>query len=98
MSNPPENIKLIVRDSIVKSNFKTKKVIAAILAFPLPFGLLGLHRIFLGTKPYIPFVYIGTLGGCLLVLPLVDFIAILFANEQTFKHFENNPRVFIWSH
>jgi TM2 domain-containing membrane protein YozV len=85
-------------DSIKTSKFRSKKIIAAILSFPVPFGLLGLHRVFLGTKPYIPFVYIGTLGGCFLVLPMIDFITILSADEETFRHFENNPKVFMWSH
>lgn len=84
-------------DSFKVSNYKKKKLMAAILSFPFPFGLLGLHRIALGTKPYIPFVYIGTLGGCFLVLPIVDFIAILSADEEAFKQFENNPRVFMWA-
>ena len=79
-------------------SFKSKKIIAAVLAFPLPFGILGLHRIFLGTKPYIPFAYLGTLGGCVGLLPLIDFIAILSAKEATLKLYENNPRVFMWSH
>lgn len=93
-----EEINLLsARDSISSSKFKIKKRIAAILAFPFPFGLLGLHRVFLGTKPYIPFVYIGTLGGCFLILPMIDFIAILSANEEELKKFENNPRVFMWS-
>ena len=85
-------------DSSHTSKFRTKKRIAAILAFPFPFGLLGLHRVFLGTKPYIPFVYMGTVGGCFLILPIIDFITILSANEEEFKKFENNPRVFMWSH
>src|SRR6185503_9682570 len=41
---------------------ENKRAIAAVLAFPFPFGILGLHRIYLGTKPYMPFVYLGTLG------------------------------------
>ncbi len=77
---------------------ENKKVIAAILAFPFPFGILGLHRIYLGTKPYMPFAYIGTLGGCFGILPLIDFISILTADDETFKRFENNPKVFMWSH
>ena len=88
---------LAAPDSVKHSNYKLKKRIAAVLAFPFPFGLLGLHRVFLGTKPYIPFVYIGTLGGCFLILPIIDFVAILSANEETFKAFENNPRVFMWT-
>jgi len=77
---------------------ENKKVIAAILAFPFPFGILGLHRIYLGTKPYMPFAYIGTLGGCFGILPLLDFISILTADDEKFKRFENNPKVFMWSH
>ncbi len=91
-------VTLTAADSLKTSKYKSKKRIAAILAFPFPFGLLGLHRVFLGTKPYIPFVYIGTLGGCFLVLPIIDFIAILTSNEESFKQFENNSKVFMWSH
>jgi TM2 domain-containing membrane protein YozV len=97
-SGGQEEIKLIVPDSLNTSKYKIKKRIAAILAFPFPFGLLGLHRVFLGTKPYIPFVYIGTLGGCFLILPVIDFIAILSSDKETFKGFENNPKVFMWAH
>ena len=77
---------------------ENKKLISAILAFPFPFGILGLHRIYLGTKPYMPFVYVGTLGGCFGILPLIDFITILIADDEAFKGFENNPKVFMWSH
>ena len=91
------NRNITAGDSI-SPHWKRKKITAAILAFPLPFGLLGLHRIYLGTKPYVPFVYIGTIGGCLFVLPLIDFITILTAKEEDFKRFEKNPGVFMWSH
>ena len=43
----------------IRKTRENKKVIAAILAFPFPFGMLGLHRIYLGTKPYMPFAYIA---------------------------------------
>lgn len=92
-------LKILTRaDSVKTSRYKGKKLIAVILAFPVPFGLLGLHRVFLGTKPYVPFVYIGTIGGCFLILPIIDFVAILTSNEETFRRFENNSRVFMWSH
>ena len=74
-----------------------KRAIAAVLAFPLPFGILGLHRVYLGTKPYIPVAYMGTIGGCLGILPLVDFFAILTAKEETFQRFRDNPKVFMWT-
>ena len=94
----PCNIDSVPAKKAVAVSFKSKKIISAILAFPLPFGILGLHRIFLGTQPYIPFAYIGTVGGCFGVLPLIDFITILTANEATLKLYENNPRVFMWAH
>ena len=85
-------------DSLKPYKHENKKLIAAILAFPFPFGMLGLHRLYLGTKPYMPFVYIGTVGGCLFILPLIDFCAILVANHEQLQHFESNPKVFMWSH
>jgi hypothetical protein len=45
-----------------------------------------------------PFVYIGTVGGCFGILPLIDFIAILSTKKENFKHFENNQKVFMWVH
>ncbi len=84
-------------DSSAASGHKSKKLIAAILSFPLPFGILGLHRIILGTKPYMPFVYIGTLGGCFGILPLIDFIAILSSKEEKMRSYFNNPKVFMWA-
>jgi len=98
VSNNPDVLRLVSKDSTPDFKFREKKILAAVLSFPIPFGLLGLHRIFLGTKPYIPFVYMGTVGGCFLVLPIIDFIAILSANEDAFKRYENNPKVFMWSH
>jgi hypothetical protein len=73
-----------------------KRSIAAVLAFPL-FGIVGLHRIYLGTKPYVPVVYIATLGGCAGILPLIDFCVILLSDKETFESYQNNPRVFMWA-
>jgi TM2 domain-containing membrane protein YozV len=74
---------------------ENKKLIAAILAFPIPFGFLGLHRIYLGTDPWVPVVYLVTAGGGML-LPFIDFIAILCADKEQLKAYENNPRLFMW--
>jgi TM2 domain-containing membrane protein YozV len=72
-----------------------KKWIAALLAFPLPFGVVGLHRIYLGTQPHIPLVYVGTVGGVFGLLPLADFIAILNTKEEDLQNF-NTGKVFFW--
>lgn len=72
---------------------KNKKLVAAILAFPLPFGIVGLHRIYLGCPPYVPVVYIATFGGVLGLLPLIDFCYILLDKTDAFA---NNKKVFMW--
>jgi TM2 domain-containing membrane protein YozV len=74
---------------------ENKKLIAAVLAFPVPFGFLGLHRIYLGTEPWVPVVYLVTAGGGF-ILPLLDFIAIICADKDTLKSYENNAKLFMW--
>lgn len=81
--------------SLIKKRQKNqKKIISAILAFPFPFGIVGLHRIYLGTKPYVPVTYIASLGGIFGVLPLIDFFAII--TDKNFEHYNNNGSVFMW--
>ena len=76
-------------------SFRKKRLTAAILAFPFPFGVLGLHRLYLGSQPYVPLVYIGTLGGCFGVLPFIDFVVILM--DKNPERFLNNPKIFMWN-
>ncbi len=89
-----------ITDSILKKDSlqistKKKKWIAAILAFPFPFGVVGLHRVYLGTAPYIPLLYVATIGGVFGLLPLADFIAILKSKEGDLKSF-NSRKAFFW--
>jgi hypothetical protein len=56
--------------------------------------MVGLHRIYLGTKPYVPVAYIGSLGGVFGILPLIDFFAITF--DKDFDHYRDNGKVFMW--
>lgn len=71
-----------------------RKALAAVLAFPLPFGVIGLHRIYLGTKPYVPLIYIGTLGGGFGILPFIDFWVILL--DKDIEHYRENSHIFMW--
>jgi len=71
-----------------------KRWVAAVTAFPFPFGFVGAHRIMLGTKPWVPVVYIATFGGCFGLLPLIDFCVILFSKD--IEQYENNPNIFMW--
>jgi len=71
-----------------------KKITAAVLAFPFPFGIVGLHRIYLGTKPYVPVAYIASLGGVFGILPFIDFCNITF--NKDFDQYRDNGKVFMW--
>jgi TM2 domain-containing membrane protein YozV len=74
-----------------------KKLTAAVLAFPLPFGIFGGHRIYLGSKPVVPLFYIATAGGCFGILPFIDFCVILLSDGEMLQKFENNDRIFMWA-
>lgn len=73
---------------------KNRKITATLLALPLPFGIVGLHRIYLGSAPYVPVVYIATLGGAFGILPLIDFFVLVL--EKDIDRFNNNDKVFMW--
>jgi TM2 domain-containing membrane protein YozV len=80
----------------VSSNKSTrnKKIISALCAFPFPLGFVGAHRVMLGTKPWVPVVYVATFGGCFGLLPLIDFCVIVFSKD--IEQYENNPNIFMW--
>ena len=61
--------------SLVADSLKDKRITAALLTIPL--GFLGVHRIYLGTKPHIPIIYIATVGGCFGILPFIDLKSIV---------------------
>lgn len=72
---------------------ENKKVTAAILTLTL--GMLGVHRIYLGTAPYIPAVYLFTFGGGFFVLPIIDLVMIL--STKDISKFENNNKLLMWT-
>jgi TM2 domain-containing membrane protein YozV len=71
---------------------KKDKVMAIVLT--LLTGPLGVHRLYLGTKPVVPVVYILTLGGGLGVLPFIDLVVMAFSKD--ISPFENNEKIFMW--
>lgn len=81
--------KHFLKDTLLK-----KKAITAMFAFPFPLGFVGAHRIMLGTKPWVPVVYVATFGGCFGLLPLIDFFVITFSKD--IEQYENNPNIFMW--
>lgn len=76
-------------------NLPKKRVVCALFALPFPCGFVGAHRVMLGTKPWVPIVYVATFGGCFGLLPLIDFCFITFSKDLT--SYENNPHVFMWA-
>lgn len=71
------------------------KLKAALLAFPL-IGITGAHRVFMGTEPYMPVIYLATVGG-FGILPLIDFVVILATPARKLKQFEPSEKVFFWA-
>lgn len=71
---------------------ENKRVIA--IALIIIGGPLGFHRIYLGTKPFVPIFYALTLGGGFGILPLLDLIALI--KTKDLKVLENNPKVLMW--
>lgn len=80
--------------ALPSDDLKKKKRVCAFFAFPFPFGFVGAHRVMLGTKPWIPIVYVASFGGCFGLLPLIDFLVIL--NAKDMEQYENNPNLFMW--
>jgi len=87
-----DSLKANSRDTLLS---KKHRLVAALLAFPL--GIFGLHRAYLGTSPFVPFIYIFTLGGGLGVLPFIDFVMILLSRDKEFqKIYVRNHHIFMW--
>ena len=84
----------IAREKLIKRLNRRKKIIASILAFPFPFGIIGLHRIYLGSKPYVPLAYIASLGGEIGIIPFIDFIVLLTTKD--IKKYQDNPNLIMW--
>jgi TM2 domain-containing membrane protein YozV len=100
LSLHPDTISFIPQDSIgandtIAASTENMRFIAALLAFPAPFGALGLHRIYLGTAPWVPVIYTVTLGGAG-VVALADFVYIIFCSDEEFEALKKNQNVFLW--
>jgi len=72
-----------------KVKFKRGKAII----FTILTGLLGGHRIYLGTHQRVPIIYAVTFGG-FGILPFIDLLNIIFTKDLS--KFENNSKVIMW--
>jgi TM2 domain-containing membrane protein YozV len=94
-SNTCKGTVIFHKTVVKKTNLdKKKKILSAICAFPFPFGMIGLHRVYMGSAPYVPLIYIASLGGAMGILPLIDFIVILL--KKDISPYQNNSNVFMW--
>jgi len=74
---------------------KKRKFLAMIMSFPLPFGVLGVHRLYLGSKPIVPIAYLVTFGGGFGILPFIDF-TVIFLSENL-QPYEGNSNLLMWN-
>jgi len=60
-------------------------------------GYLGIHRLYLGTKPTVVILYIITGGGCG-IITLVDWIQLLLVllDEKDLSPYIDNPNFIMW--
>jgi len=71
-------------------------VMALVLATVL--GYLGIHRLYLGTKPVVVVLYIITAGGCG-IITLIDWIMLLMVlidDEKDLGPYIDNPGFIMW--
>ena len=71
---------------------ENKKLMAA--AINLTLGMLGAHRLYLGTKPHVPVFYLLTFGGVFFILPIIDFFVLTFSKDIT--PYQNNTKIIMW--
>ncbi|MEA1873612.1 MAG: hypothetical protein U9N51_04160 [Bacteroidota bacterium] len=83
---------IIVKHQDTIKQRKASKLIA--IAADLLTGPLGGHRIYLGTKPYVPVVYAMTLGGGMGFLPVADLFVIIFT--RNLGKYCDNPQIIMW--
>lgn len=74
-----------------KQNHENPRLVA--IALNATLGLLGMHRLYLGTDLMIPIAYTLTLGGgC--VLWIADLGLLIFSKD--IEKFYDNPHLFMW--
>lgn len=91
LENDDIQIVLSTDSNQVVSDVKFKRGKA--ILFTVLTGLLGGHRIYLGTHHRTPIIYSITLGG-LGILPLVDLIHIIFTKDLSV--YEHKSQVIMW--
>lgn len=61
-------------------------------------GWLGIHRHYLGTRPFMWLIYLVTFGGIFVIVPLIDFIfeIVAIVEGSGVGQFAGNTSFFMW--
>ena len=93
-------VQIITSDQIIGSWADSTQVVRPVkfkrgkaIIFTVLTGLLGGHRIYLGTHHRTPIIYSITLGG-LGILPLVDLVNLIFTKD--ISRFEHKSQIIMW--
>jgi TM2 domain-containing membrane protein YozV len=84
-----DSVSAKITEPSIKEN---KKLMAATINLTL--GMLGAHRLYLGTKPHVPVFYLLTFGGVFFILPIIDFFVLTFSKDIT--PYQNNNKIIMW--
>lgn len=90
------SVSTFVNDSLVVDIDQKKPAIfkrGKAILFTIFTGILGGHRIYLGTHQRTPILYSITLGG-LGILPVIDLFHIIFTKDLS--RYENVPQIIMW--
>jgi TM2 domain-containing membrane protein YozV len=77
-----------------KSQLADKNALVAIVLDVVLWGW-GIHRVYLGGKPSLIFIYLITCGGIFGIVPLVDLI-VLAINYDDISAFVGNDKFIMW--
>jgi len=81
--------------SILHSPLEKDPTIAWLISFPA--GMLGMHRVYLGTDAKTVLLYIVTAGGFLGIVPMMDWILLLRAIQNgDVSRYVGNRRFIMW--
>jgi len=89
---PRDKFKILDLSKLQGIKINEQKVTALIL--DILCGVVGGHRMALGTKPIVPIFYAITLGGGFFLLPAIDFFVILFSKD--ISKYQNNDKIIMW--
>ncbi len=83
----PSKFKMWIAKTMIKATSgDSNQIIAVLLAFFL--GGIGLHRVYLGSRPIMILWYIISFFGIFGILPLIDFIRLII--QGTSHYVDNN--------